>query len=159
MINDRIENIKESIKDLNAKNELLNQKELLLNKELEKSSLQLQNICPKKEININFNGIKKINKLKMEHAEVYQILQLKENSNNNNHDKSLNNNEENNIINKLNLVNDVIMDNFLNTINVGYNNNNGEFINDFSNDESISNINNECEPIPSLLLCLKKAKE
>ena len=96
----------------------------------------------------------------MENAGVYQILKLKEEKLNI-YNSSNNNEEDNNKINKLSLVNDVIIDNFLNTINIGYNNNNGAFIHDFSNDddESNININNECEPIPSFLLCLQKTKE
>ena len=55
----------------------------------------------------------------MEHKNIYQILKQDKNI----VDSMINNDEENNKINKLNLVNDVILDNYLNTINIGYNNN------------------------------------
>ena len=47
------------------------------------------------------------------------------------------------------------MDNYLNTVNVGYNNNieiNNE-IEDIEND-----LMTECEPIPSFIMCLKKRR-
>ena len=75
----------------------------------------------------------------MEKINEYQIIK----------DKNKNNN-------KLNLVNDIILNNYLNTINIGYNK---DFDNDYNNDEIMNNFNNECEPIPSFLLCLQKEKE
>ena len=137
------------------KKEELNQKELLLNKEIEKISVKQKNILPKKEIDITFKGIKKINKLVMEHINIYQILKQDKNI----VDSINNNDEENNKINKLNLVNDVILDNYLNTINIGYIGYNNENNDELSNDDIMNNINNECEPVPSFLLCLQKAKE
>ena len=66
------------------------------------------------------------------------------------------NEEEKKSNNKLNLINDVILNNYLNTINIGYNK---DFDDDYNNDEMMDNFNNECEPIPSFLLCLHKEKE
>ena len=137
---------------INLKGELIKEKELLFNKEIEKKNNKIQDICPKKEININYEGIKKIkkvNKLIIEHNNEYQILKEEK------YDDS-ESGEQNKKIGKLNMVKDVILSNYLNTINIGYNKN---FDNDYNNEDFINNINNECEPIPSFLLCLQKEKD
>ena len=137
---------------INLKGELIKEKELLFNKEIEKKNNKIQDICPKKEININYEGIKKIkkvNKLIIEHNNEYQILKEEK-------DDDSESGEQNKKIGKLNMVKDVILSNYLNTINIGYNKN---FDNDYNNEDFINNINNECEPIPSFLLCLQKEKD
>ena len=48
------------------------------------------------------------------------------------------------------------MDNYLNTIKIGYNENNDIISGSL---EEIDFLDNECEPIPSFLLCLQKEKE
>ena len=68
-----------------------------------------------------------------------------------------NSNNNNNIYNKN--INENIINNYLNTINVGYNGlseNNKNIL--FENEDEIFNnqINLECEPVPSFILCLKK---
>lgn len=57
---------------------------------------------------------------------------------------------------KLNLINNALLDNYLNTVNIGYND-----YKDIFNEslEEINNMDNECEPIPSFLLCLHKNKD
>ena len=137
---------------INLKGELIKEKELLFNKEIEKKNNKIQDICPKKEININYEGIKKIkkvNKLIIEHNNEYQILKEEK-------DDDSESGEQNKKIGKLNMVKDVILSNYLNTINIGYNKN---FDSDYNNEDFINNINNECEPIPSFLLCLQKEKD
>ena len=54
------------------------------------------------------------------------------------------------------------MNNYLNTINVGYNdffnenNSNLKSINSNEEENNLGIINIECEPVPSFILCLKK---
>ena len=62
--------------------------------------------------------------------------------------------------NSWNNINEIILNNYLNTINVGYN-----AINDINNSEQekddniIEDKNIECEPIPSFIYCIKKKIE
>ena len=62
--------------------------------------------------------------------------------------------------NSWNNINEIILNNYLNTINVGYN-----AINDIYNSEQekddniIEDKNIECEPIPSFIYCIKKKIE
>jgi len=59
-------------------------------------------------------------------------------------------------------VNENILNNYLNTINVGYNeffnenNSNLKSINSNEEENNLGIINIECEPVPSFILCLKK---
>ena len=61
----------------------------------------------------------------------------------------------------MNNINELILNNYLNTINVGYNGlteiNNFNNL-DIENDENllIGDKNIECEPTPSFILCIKK---
>ena len=112
--------------------------------------------------NINFcligiekeNETKKINNiLKEEKNEIITISGI------NDKNSSLKNSDKNNNKN----INDLIINNYLNTINVGYNTlNNNNNINEINNeeeeDETVNNNNKniELEPIPSFIYCLKK---
>ena len=64
--------------------------------------------------------------------------------------------------NSLNNINEVILNNYLNTINIGYNgiNINNNYKLESENDSNLIIDENplECEPTPSFILCIKKAK-
>ena len=64
--------------------------------------------------------------------------------------------------NSLNNINEVILNNYLNTINIGYNgiNINNNYKLELENDSNLIIDENplECEPTPSFILCIKKAK-
>ena len=80
---------------------------------------------------------------------------MKSTNNTNKADTNKNTNISKNIlINNNKNINEVIIENYLNTINVGYNDliDNSDIQ---SGDEGNKN-NIECEPIPSFILCLKK---
>ena len=70
-------------------------------------------------------------------------------------------NQNKDIIKNMNNINELILNNYLNTINVGYNGlteiNNFNNL-DIENDENllIGDKNIECEPTPSFILCIKK---
>ncbi len=55
-------------------------------------------------------------------------------------------NARTNVDSKLHNYKNILLDNYLNTINLGYDNNNAN-VNDFSF---------ECEPVPSFIKCLRK---
>ena len=55
-------------------------------------------------------------------------------------------NARTNVDTKLHNYKNILLDNYLNTINLGYDNNNAH-VNDFSL---------ECEPVPSFIKCLRK---
>ena len=103
------------------------------------------------EINIEYKINKKLNlKYLIEHKDKFEIIQkIVKNIPFNEYDYNKNSNS------KLNLINNILLNNYLNTVNIGYNNSN-EFINESL--EENDNLENECEPIPSFLLCLNKAK-
>ena len=65
-----------------------------------------------------------------------------------------------NTYNSLNNINETILNNYLNTINIGYNGINNNYKLDSENDSNLIMDENplECEPIPSFILCIKKAK-
>ena len=155
-IKNEIEKIKENKKIMVENNSKILEKEILLNREIEKMEIKKSNILPKQEIVLVYFGNEKKNnvnnkfyELIIEQINSYQIL--KDESKNKNikiYDK------ENKIDNKLNLINGAILDNYLNTINIGFNE--SEYI----NNEYLNDYNYECEPIPSFLLCMqKKAKK
>ena len=60
----------------------------------------------------------------------------------------------------MNNINETILNNYLNTINIGYNGINNNYKLDSENDSNLIMEENplECEPIPSFILCIKKAK-
>ena len=120
------------------------------------------------KINVNLLSNIKINKddeiknkndlLKEEKNTFITISGISEMASTNNPNKADTNKNtnisNNNIINNNKNINEVIIDNYLNTINVGYNDliDNSDI--KFGDEENKNNI--ECEPTPSFLLCLKK---
>jgi hypothetical protein len=133
----------------------LKEKEIFLDKELAKIKDIRKNIIQKKEINIEYKYIKKMNnEYRIEYKDKFNIIQNK-------NIKIDTKESENHILNKvtntkLNLINNALLDNYLNTVNIGYND-----YKDIFNEslEEINNMDNECEPIPSFLLCLHKNKD
>ena len=65
-----------------------------------------------------------------------------------------------NTYNSLNNINETILNNYLNTINIGYNGINNNYKLESENDSNLIIDENplECEPTPSFILCIKKAK-
>ena len=129
--------------------EKLKSKEMNLNNEFNKIQEYTKNIIQIKEINIEYKIIQK-RKIKylIDYKDKFGIIQTK--------DKNIFFNDSKNKNSKLNLINNVLLDNYLNTVNIGYNNSN-EIIKE--NLEENDSLDNECEPIPSFLLCLKKFKK
>ena len=132
-------------------------KEIFLEKELSKIKEIRKNILKTKEINIEYKYTKKLNKkYSIDCKDKFTICK-----NENKNIKIIHKEPEIQTFNnrsdlKLNMINNALLDNYLNTINIGYNN----FKNNFNESlEEVNNIDNECEPIPSFLLCLNKNKE
>ena len=71
--------------------------------------------------------------------------------------KNANTNNNNNLSN----INEIILNNYLNTINVGYTGINDNYNLYLDNDENliIDDKSLECEPIPSFIFCIKKKNE
>ena len=140
--------------------EKLKEKEITLNKELDKIKNIRNNLIQISEINIEYKFNKRqINKNNIhiiDYIEKFSIIK-KINNNKKINDKKLeihNLNNDNNA--KLNLINDALFNNYLNTVNIGYNNSPDIFDENF---DEINNIDSECEPIPSFLICLQKNKQ
>ena len=71
--------------------------------------------------------------------------------------QSTNKNENFNIINKNNVnINEAILNNYINSMNIGYKSNYDKNILDPENSTINNNIELECEPIPSFVLCVTK---
>ena len=130
-INENNNLIKETI-------EKLKEKEIFLDKELTK--IQKNNANHKYIIDYTdkFNIFNKININKKIDDKKSEI-------------QTLNNKNDS----KLNLINNALLNNYLNTVNIGYNSYNDNFIENF---DETNNVDNECEPIPSFLFCLQKNK-
>ena len=60
--------------------------------------------------------------------------------------------------NFLNNINENILNNYLNTINIGYNGINDIYLEIEKDNNLIDDNTLECEPIPSFITCIKKAK-
>ena len=122
-----------------------------LNNEFNKIQKYTKNIIKINEINIEYKIIiKQKRKYLIDYKDKFGIIQYKD-KNISFKDNNINKNS------KLNLINNVLIDNYLNTVNIGYNNSNNEIINESLEENEI--LDNECEPIPSILLCLKKIKQ
>ena len=132
---------------INETIEKLKSKEMNLNNEFYKIQEYTKNIIQINEINIEYKIIQK-RKIKylINYKDKFGIIQTK--------DKNIFFNDNKN--SKLNLINNVLLDNYLNTVNIGYKNSN-EIIKESL--EENDSLDNECEPIPSFLLCLKKVKK
>ena len=140
--------------------EKLKEKEITLNKELDKIKNIRNNFIQTNEINIEYKFSKRqINENNIhiiDYIDKFSIIK-KINNNKKIDDKKLeiqNLNNDNNA--KLNLINDALFNNYLNTVNIGYNNSPDIFNENF---DEINNIDSECEPIPSFLICLQKNKQ
>ena len=140
--------------------EKLKEKEITLNKELDKIKNIRNNFIQTNEINIEYKFSKRqINENNIhiiDYIDKFSIIK-KINNNKKIDDKKLeiqNLNNDNNA--KLNLINDALFNNYLNTVNIGYNNSPDIFNENF---DEINNIDCECEPIPSFLICLQKNKQ
>ena len=140
--------------------EKLKEKEITLNKELDKIKNIRNNLIQTNEINIEYKFSKRqINENNIhiiDYIDKFSIIK-KINNNKKIDDKKLeiqNLNNDNNA--KLNLINDALFNNYLNTVNIGYNNSPDIFNENF---DEINNIDSECEPIPSFLICLQKNKQ
>ena len=140
--------------------EKLKEKEITLNKELDKIKNIRNNFIQTNEINIEYKFSKRqINENNIhiiDYIDKFSIIK-KINNNKKIDDKKLeiqNLNNDNNT--KLNLINDALFNNYLNTVNIGYNNSQEIFNENF---DEINNIDSECEPIPSFLICLQKNKQ
>ena len=140
--------------------EKLKEKEITLNKELDKIKNIRNNLVQTSEINIEYKFNKRqINSNNIhiiDYIDKFSIIK-KINNNKKIDDKKLeiqNLNNDNNA--KLNLINDALFNNYLNTVNIGYNNSPDIFNENF---DEINNIDSECEPIPSFLICLQKNKQ
>ena len=149
-INETIEKLK--IKELHLNNELTKIKSFKEN---------WKNFILKREIKIEYKQIKK-HKIKylIESKDKFEIIR-KENIKNieinfNSKEPQIYTFNNNNKNTKLSKINHVLMDNYLNTIKIGYNESNDIISGSL---EEIDFLDNECEPIPSFLLCLQKEKE
>ena len=154
-----INKINENKLVINETIEKLNVKEMYLDKEINKIKEFGQNLIAINEINIEYKLVKKKNiNYNIENIDNLEIIQKKNISINFNAKEpqiyTFKNNT--NLNSKLNLVNKALLDNYFNTINIGYNNVKENIEESF---EEINNLDVECEPTPSFLLCLQKSKE
>ena len=86
--------------------------------EKNKNKNKIKNIYPKKEINMSYKGIKKMNKINkfiMEHNIEYQMLKSEKEEKEDESESD----EENKKISKINMVKDALISSYLNTINIG----------------------------------------
>ena len=134
----------------------MKEKESFFDKELNRIKEFSENIIQKNEINIEYKCNNQLNSLNtVEYIDKFAIIQ-NINFRTKKEDKDLQmHNINDNYNTKLSLINNVLLDNYLNTINVGYNN-----LKDTINEslDGINYLDSECEPIPSFLFCLKKLK-
>ena len=131
---------------------------MYLDNEINKIKEFGQNLIEINEINIEYKFVKKKNiNYNIENADNLEIIQKKNISINFNakEPQKYTFKKNTNINLKLNLVNKALLDNYFNTINIGYNNVKENIEESF---EEINNLDVECEPIPSFLLCLQKSK-
>ena len=152
-INENNNLIKETI-------EKLKEKEIFLDKELTKIKNTRKNLIQISQIKIEYKYEKKKknnanHKYFIDYTDKFNIFN-KININKKIDDKkseiqTLNNKNDS----KLNLINNALLNNYLNTVNIGYNSYNDNFIENF---DETNNVDNECEPIPSFLFCLQKNK-
>jgi DNA repair exonuclease SbcCD ATPase subunit len=169
----QIEKIKEKKRSMDEKDGIIREKELLLDKEIEQKNNYKNNIYIIKVNSLEYKGneankVNKVNKVdkvnnfnefKIEHENIYQIITQDNNINHETNNDYGNDNEINQNFDKLNLVNNAILDNYLNTVNIGYNYVLSQYENEKEfHKEEIMDYNIECEPIPSFVLCLQKSK-
>lgn len=157
IINLDIDKINENKFLINETIEKLKEKESFFDKELNRIKKFSENIIQKNEINIEYRCNNQLNSLNtVEYIDKFAIIQnINFRTKKEDKDLQMININDNNNYTKLSLINNVLLDNYLNTINVGYNN-----LKDTINEslDGINYLDSECEPIPSFLFCLKKLK-